>query len=39
MEWMAIIRNSIQFIEDNLAGELSADAVARAVHMSPFSAA
>ncbi len=36
MEWMAIIGNSIQFIEDNLAGELSADAVARAVHVSPF---
>ena len=36
MEWMAIIGKSIQFIEDNLAGELSADAVARAVHMSPF---
>ena len=36
MEWMAIIGKSIQFIEDNLAGELSADAVARAVHVSPF---
>ena len=36
MEWMAIIGKSIQLIEDNLAGELSADAVARAVHVSPF---
>lgn len=36
MEWMKIIGDSIQHIEDHLTEELSADGIAQAVNVSPF---
>ena len=36
MEWMKIIGDSIQYIEENLTEELSADGIAQAVNVSPF---
>lgn len=36
MEWMAIIGNSIQYIENHITEELSADSIASAVNVSPF---
>ena len=36
MEWMAIIGNSIQYIEAHIEEELSVERIARAVNVSPF---
>lgn len=36
MEWMAIIGNSIQYMEDHITKDLSVDEVAKAVGVSPF---
>ena len=36
MEWMAIIGNSIQYMEDHITEDLSVDEVAKAVGVSPF---
>lgn len=36
MEWMAIIGNSIQYIEAHIEEELSVERIARAANVSPF---
>jgi len=36
MEWMAIIADSVQYIEDHITENISADDVAKAVGVSPF---
>lgn len=36
MDWMAIIGNSIQYIEEHLTEEITPEQVAKAVHVSPF---
>ena len=36
MEWMAIIGDSIQYIEENITEDVTADEVAKAVGVSPF---
>lgn len=36
MEWMAIIGNSIQYMEDHITEDLSVDEVAKAVGVSHF---
>ena len=36
MEWMAIIGDSIQYIEDHISEDISAENVAKAVGVSPF---
>lgn len=36
MEWMKIIGNSVQFIEEHLTDDLSVDEIAKAVNVSPF---
>ena len=36
MEWMAIIGVSVQYIEDHITEDISAENVAKAVRVSPF---
>ena len=36
MEWMAIIGDSVQYIEDHITENISAENVAKAVGVSPF---
>lgn len=36
MEWMAIIGDSIQYIEEHITEDVTADEVAKAVGVSPF---
>lgn len=36
MEWMKIIGDSVQFIEEHLTDDLSVDEIAKAVNVSPF---
>lgn len=36
MEWMAIIGNSIQYIEEHITDNITTDSIARAVNVSPF---
>ena len=36
MEWMAIIGNSIRYIEEHITEDISADGIAKAVSVSPF---
>ena len=36
MEWMSIIGNSIQYIEEHITENISTDGIARAVNVSPF---
>ena len=36
MEWMTVIGNSIQYIEDPITDDLSAGSIAKAVNISPF---
>ena len=36
MEWMAIIGNSIQYIEENITEDISVEEIADAVNVSPF---
>lgn len=36
MEWMAIIGNSIQYIEEQITENITTDGIARAVNVSPF---
>ena len=36
MEWMKIIGDSVQFIEEHLTEDLSVDEIAKAVNVSPF---
>lgn len=37
MEWMAIIGNSIQYIEEHITEEISVNSIAGHVNVSPFS--
>ena len=36
MEWMAVIGNSIQYIEAHITEPLTIETIARAVNVSPF---
>ena len=36
MEWMKIIGDSVQYVEEHLTDELTVDEIAQEVHVSPF---